>query len=105
MKSSSQLPLLTQSNITKSDAPINEQPMEVSAMSKDEKKQLEIAIMASLEDVSNEKLIDKETDQDGDESNSLAWGQEERQRMEELYYIATPDTLDKLKNLRAPDEP
>ena len=85
--------------ITKSDAPINEQPMEVSAMSKDEKKQLEIAIMASLEDVSNDTLIDKETDQDRDESKSLAWGQEERQRMEELYYIATPDTLDKLKNL------
>merc|ERR1711951_259583 len=50
---------------------------EASAMNSDERKQLEMAIMASMEDVSDQK-VSRGGDTNGAKDKTLAWNPEER---------------------------
>ena len=78
---------------------------EASAMNNDERKQLEMAIMASMEDVSGQAPINNGCTS-GAENNTLAWRPEERSALEKLMLTDAPATLMGIKTaMKAMEKP
>ena len=65
---------------------------EASALNKDERKQLEMAIMASMENVSDKNMGRGENTNDA-KSKTLAWNPDERNAVEKLMLTEAPATI------------